>query len=123
VKNLGLKAEASETEGEAARLGAPLLPEGKQLPHRGSSVSYAVVYDNKALESLERLPKEIRKRIVGKVSDSKENPRHFFERLAGRTDYKLRVGDYRVIADLNDAEKRVEVTLIDHRKRVYKRLG
>ncbi|MCX6771145.1 MAG: tetratricopeptide repeat protein [Candidatus Micrarchaeota archaeon] len=38
VTNLGLKAEASGTEGGATRLGAPPLPEGKWLPHRGSSV-------------------------------------------------------------------------------------
>jgi len=38
VTNLGLKAEASGTEGEDTRLGAPPLPEGKWLPHRGSSV-------------------------------------------------------------------------------------
>jgi len=50
VKNLGLKTEASETEGEAARLGAPLLPEGKQLPHRGSSVKK----DGLALHELDK---------------------------------------------------------------------
>ena len=35
----------------------------------------------------------------------------------------MRVGDYRVIADINHGLNRIEVTLIDHRKRVYKRLG
>ena len=43
VTNLGLKAEASGTEGGATRLGAPPLPEGKWLPHRGSSVAGAVL--------------------------------------------------------------------------------
>lgn len=42
-----------------------------------------------------------------------------FIRLTGRSDYKLRVGDYRVIADLNDATKRIEVTHIGKRDRVY----
>ena len=41
-------------------------------------------------------------------------------RLSGREDYKLRVGDYHVVADINESEKRIRVTLIDHRKRVYK---
>ena len=40
VTNLGLKAEASGTEGGATRLGAPPLPEGEWLPHRGSSVEH-----------------------------------------------------------------------------------
>ncbi len=52
--------------------------------------------------------------------DTKENPHHFFERLSGRDDYRLRVGDYRAIADIDDRKKRIEVTLIGHRKRIYK---
>ena len=50
---------------------------------------------------------------------AKENPRHFFERLSSRGDYKLRIGDYRVIADIDDNKKRIEITLIGHRKNVY----
>lgn len=86
-------------------------------------MSYELIFDRKALEFLESLPKEIRKRIWGKAQDAKESPEHFFERLENRKDYKLRVGDYRVIADINHSLKRIEVSLIDHRKRVYKRLA
>lgn len=52
---------------------------------------------------------------------TKSEPHHFFERLVGRNDYKLRIGDYRVIADINDSSKRIEITLIGHRKKVYKK--
>jgi len=31
------------------------------------------------------------------------------------------VGDYRVIADINLKEKRIEVTKIGHRKNIYKK--
>jgi len=84
-------------------------------------VSYSLIFDDKALDFLASLEKGLRERIYSKLEDSKENPRHFFTRLAGRDDYKLRIGDYRVVADINETEKRIEVTLIDHRKRVYKR--
>lgn len=67
-------------------------------------------------------PKKLRERIHKKVISAKENPHRFFERLTGRADYILRVGDYRVIADINDNTKRIEVTLIDHRGRIYKRI-
>ena len=46
-------------------------------------------------------------------------PLRFFERLKGRIDFKLRVGDYRVIADINQDSKRIEITEIGHRKNVY----
>ncbi len=36
---------------------------------------------------------------------TKAKSHHFFERLTGRTDYKLRIGDYRAIADILDSEK------------------
>ncbi len=84
-------------------------------------MTYDLVYDKKALEFLEGLPMGLlRKRIFEKASAAKENPRHYFERLEGRKDYKLRVGDYRLIADIDHGLQRIEVTLIDHRSRVYK---
>ncbi len=45
-----------------------------------------------------------------------------FERLTGRTDYKLRVGDYRAIADISQKNKTIQVTLIGHRKNIYRNL-
>ena len=80
-----------------------------------------MIFDDKALDFLASLEKRLRERIYSKLEDSKENPHHFFTRLTGRDDYKLRIGDYRVVADINETEKRIEVTFIDHRKRVYKR--
>ena len=85
-------------------------------------MTYEIIYDRNATDDLNRLPKELRKRIFNKARDAKENPGHFFESLSGRTDFKLRIGDYRLIADINHSLQRIEVTLVDHRKRVYKRL-
>ena len=83
---------------------------------------YEIIFDPKALDFLEKAEKKLAKRIWDKITSTKTNPHQFFERLSGRTDYKLRIGDYRVIADLNDNEQRIEITLIDHRKNIYKRL-
>ncbi len=85
-------------------------------------MSYELNFDKKARESLQGFQKDVSKRIFEKLRSAKENPEHFFERLAERGDYKLRVGDYRIIADINHETKRIDVTLIDHRKRVYKRI-
>ena len=85
-------------------------------------MTYGIIYDQNATDDMNKLPKHLRKRIFNKARDAKENPEHFFEQLSGRTDYKLRIGDYRLIADINRTLQRIEVTLVDHRKRVYKRL-
>jgi mRNA interferase RelE/StbE len=83
---------------------------------------YKIIFDPKALEFLEKAEMTVAKRIWNKIMSTKTNPHHFFERLTGRKDYKLRIGDYRVIADINDNKKRIEITLIGHRKNIYKNL-
>ena len=80
---------------------------------------YEVIFDPQAIEFLEKSNKDLAKRIWNKIMSTKENPHRFFERLTGRTDYKLRIGDYRTIADIDDKNKKIEITLIGHRKNVY----
>ncbi len=82
-------------------------------------MSYEVVFDEEAIDFLSKLPKEVKERIFNKIIQAKENPLHFFERLVSRTDYKLRVGDYRVIADINHDTQKIIITLVGHRKNIY----
>lgn len=81
---------------------------------------HQVIFDPEALEVLGKLEKGIAQRIWDKIMSTKENPSHYFERLAGRTDYKLRVGDYRVIADIDTTS--IHVTVIGHRKNIYQNM-
>ena len=83
---------------------------------------YELVFDSKAIEFLEKAEKQLAERIWGKLQSVKENPKHFFERLEGRDDYKLRVGDYRVIADIDESSKKIRISLIGHRKNVYNKI-
>jgi mRNA interferase RelE/StbE len=81
---------------------------------------YKVVFDEEAINFLNKLPEKIRKRIFSKIISSKDNPLHFFEGLKGRKDFKLRVGDYRIIADINVFSKEIIITVVGHRKNIYK---
>jgi mRNA interferase RelE/StbE len=80
---------------------------------------YEVVFDVQALGFLEKLERPIARRIWKKLMSCKENPKRYFERLVGREDYKLKVGDYRVLADIDDTLRRIEITRIGHRKNIY----
>jgi len=82
---------------------------------------YTVIYDDEALQILGKLEKKIRKRIFEKIHSTKENPFHYFDKLTARDEYKLRVGDYRVIADIDEKTKRIVILFVDHRKNVYKK--
>jgi mRNA interferase RelE/StbE len=82
---------------------------------------YKLIIDPKALDFLEKLPKTIAQRIFKKIQQTKEGPHHYFTRLVSRPEYKLRVGDYRIIAEIKDNELIVFVIDVDHRKKVYKK--
>ncbi|MBL7051075.1 type II toxin-antitoxin system RelE/ParE family toxin [Candidatus Woesearchaeota archaeon] len=80
---------------------------------------YEIIFDPNTIDFLEKLPKEIRLRIFNKILSTKSNPFRYFERLKSRKDYKLRVGDYRICADIDN--QTIVITLIGHRKNIYKK--
>lgn len=85
-------------------------------------MSYQLVFDDKAIEQLEKLPKNISRRIFKKLQQTKTNPHRYFEKLEGRPEYKLRIGDYRTITDISDKEIQILILYIGHRKNVYTKI-
>ena len=83
-------------------------------------IPYKVIIPSKPEAQLKKLPDEFQKRILNKLIITQEDPFCYFIRLKDRQDYKLRIGDYRVIADINPSERTIEITKIGHRKKVYK---
>ena len=83
---------------------------------------YELVFDEEVIEFLKKLPEATRERIFDKIVSSKVNPFFFFERLKGRRDFRMRIGDYRAIADIDSKKKVIQVTLVGHRKNIYKKL-
>jgi mRNA interferase RelE/StbE len=81
---------------------------------------YDVIFDEKAIESLEKLEHKTKDRIFKKIISTKEKPFHYFERLTKKDEYKLRVGNYRVIADIDENSKKIIVLFVGHRKNIYK---
>jgi mRNA interferase RelE/StbE len=65
--------------------------------------------------------------MLGRVSDAidrlRTEPRPSgTTKLAGRDDYRIRVGDWRVVYELDDARRHVIIVRIAHRRDVYRRL-
>jgi len=83
---------------------------------------YKLIFDEEVIKFLDKLPKDISKRIFKKIQDTKENPHHYFIKLTNRQEYKLRVGDYRVIAEINDSEITIYIITIGHRSYIYKKI-
>lgn len=84
-------------------------------------MSFSITFSEEALAQLRKLDNETVKRILDKIEDASANPAHFFGRLAGREEYKLRVGDYRIIAKVLFTENKIFILSLGHRKNIYKR--
>ena len=81
---------------------------------------YEILFDKKAIEYLNKQQKKIKVRIFNKIITAKEKPFRYFERLSNRKEYKLRVGNYRAIADIDKKLKIIKIRIIMHRKNIYK---
>ena len=82
-------------------------------------MTYDLEYSVEAVMQLEKLDKQIAKRILKKLETTIDDPHNFFSQLTGRPEYKLRAGDYRVIADIGDKNKKIFVRTLGHRKNIY----
>ncbi|MBW2975584.1 type II toxin-antitoxin system RelE/ParE family toxin [Candidatus Woesearchaeota archaeon] len=86
-------------------------------------MSYTVTWSIRSKKRLNKLEQKIAISIIKKVEEIKTNPLHFLDKLTKIKAFKLRVGDYRVIIDLNENEKSLVVLTLGHRKDVYKEIG
>jgi mRNA interferase RelE/StbE len=89
-------------------------------------MAWRIEYSKDAEKEIARLDLQIAQRIIrfmGSRVAKLENPRSIGQALAGSTlgDYwKYRVGDYRIIADIQDARVCVQVVRIGNRREVYR---
>jgi len=81
-------------------------------------LSFRVLLHPKAARALKKLPAPVRSRIVGSLEELKQRPESG-ERLSPSQFWKLRVGDYRVVYEIDRREEQVIVLLVRHRKNVY----
>lgn len=85
-------------------------------------MSYAVSIRPAAQRQFARLPADAKKAVAVALEGLATEPRpHNHIKLAGSSDsYRVRVGDYRVIYHIHDATSSVRVTVIGHRREVYR---
>lgn len=81
---------------------------------------YEIILSDKAETQLMKTDNKTAKRILDKLVEASKNPKHYFERLSGRSEYKLRVGDWRVIVYISNIDNKILVISLGHRKKIYK---
>jgi len=85
-------------------------------------MSFKVFISKPALHELKKLPRSVAKRIVAKISEMEEHLDQLdVKPLTGQRAFRLRVGDYRVIFDLDSPTASINILKVAHRKEIYKR--
>lgn len=83
-------------------------------------MSYGVSILRRAQKELADLPKADYGRVRDAVVALAYNPRPAgCKKLVGRDGWRIRSGDYRVIYEIDDAEEKVTVLHIGHRRDIY----
>jgi len=82
-------------------------------------LKYKVFLHPKAAQFLERADPALDERIKESLRELRNSPRSKGERLRYSSFFRLRVGDYRAIYEIDDEKNRVVVLFIGHRREVY----
>ncbi len=73
-----------------------------------------------AIKQLEKMQPLLSKRILGKVEELINNPfSKDIKKLKGKKAFRLRVGDYRVIFDMDYDNNLITILRLGHRKNIY----
>lgn len=84
-------------------------------------MSWTIHWSDQGLSDLGNLDRPVSQRVVKKLESVVVDPERYFARLKGGDDYKLRIGDYRVLAELDHANRRLTISKVGHRSNVYER--
>jgi mRNA interferase RelE/StbE len=83
---------------------------------------WALEYERRAIKDLRRLDRPVRGRVVAAIEALAIDPSAAdIRRLSGRTDYRLREGDWRVLFELDGPRRVIVIDRILPRGRAYER--
>ena len=89
-------------------------------------MAFEIEFDPEAVKDLKKLDRQVQQRLIGFLKlriATLDNPRDIGEALAGGklgAYWKYRVGDWRIICDIQDRRIVVRVLRIGNRREVYR---
>ena len=85
-------------------------------------MKFQIIWSESASKEFKKLDRTVANRIFKKVSQLSENPYYSnVTKMIGDPYFRLRVGDYRIIFDIQNDMLRILVLKVGHRKNVYKK--
>jgi mRNA interferase RelE/StbE len=84
--------------------------------------SWGVEFERRAEKDLERLDPQVKQRVLSAIGRLADDPGSAdLRKLTGRAEFRLRVGDWRVIIDLDIAARAIIIERVLPRGRAYDR--
>ena len=81
---------------------------------------YQLLIEKQVQKQLEKIPEPDFSRVKKAILDLTKDPRPAgFAKLKGRSGYRIRQGNYRVLYDINDRILTVFILAAGHRKEIY----
>ncbi len=82
---------------------------------------YDIQIKRKAQKSLAKIPEPFQENIITAIQSLATNPHpQNSKKLQGRPAYRIRIGQYRVIYEIDDGALTILVINVGHRKNIYK---
>ncbi len=84
-------------------------------------MAYKVLIKASAEKDIRRLPRNVRERVASAILALREEPRPpGVRKLKGKEGWRIRVGDYRVVYQIDDTLRQVTIYRVRHRRDVYR---
>jgi len=82
---------------------------------------YKIQVRGKARKQILRIPPPHFQRVKARINELANNPRpEGARKLKGETGYRVRVGDYRILYEIDDDGQRIIIYRVKHRRDVYR---
>jgi len=87
-------------------------------------MSYAIFYGPGVSKDMSRLPREVLRRVDKAIVMLGQTPRPSgCKKLSGQSSlYRVRVGDWRIVYEIDDARQRIAIRIVANRREVYRDL-
>jgi mRNA interferase RelE/StbE len=83
-------------------------------------LTYEVAINRRADKQLRGITPKMIRRIRKRIVDMSEDPYGGAQKMEIGAGFRVRVGDYRILFDVDDAARQVNVTAIRHRREAYR---
>jgi mRNA interferase RelE/StbE len=84
-------------------------------------MAFEIIWSDSAIRQLKKLDRSVARRIFEKVGELEESPHRLVRKLVNSPYFRLRVGDYRVILEIQSDVLRILVLKVGPRESVYDR--